>query len=404
MINFYFKTERSNIIVLILTILLNASFVILNTDLNGAYIMLWITLFILFFVFLKGGIRCLLEFKRYHKQVFIFGVYCLINSFWAIDPIAAIENGITIIEILLCMSVLYAYYNEGDNIDNLLLTLVWSGIVISVYSLIFYSYDNMVAIASMGDRIDTEFANVNSIAMAGSTAFVISLYFLFFKRLWLPFLASLTSIPVIAASGSRKAFVMIILGIFVLLMSKFSTKKRMKMIVKMSFLSVILIIALNLEQDSSLFYTVNNRMEGLIAMVTGKGEVDSSAKKRELYIEEGIEQWVENPILGLGMANSYIFNSNKTYTHNNYVELLSCGGLIGFIVYYSMFIYLIFNIWKYRYRDEKRAVLFGLIIGMSLIMDYGQVSYYSKGTYFQLMILFLYVKVLKENHKNKIIA
>lgn len=396
MLNLYLKTGRSNIIVLILTILLNATFIILNTDSYGAYAMLGITLFILLFVCFRGNPSRLFKFERFHKQIFLFGLYCLFSSLWAVDPNASLEKGMTIIEILICMSVIYAYYKDGDNIDNLLLTLVWSGTVVSIYSLIFYGYDNMVLIASMGDRIETKFANVNSIAMASSITFVISLYYLFFKGLWVPFLASLTSIPVVAASGSRKAFVMIILGTFVLLMSKFSAKKRMKTMVRMLLLSVVVIIALNMVQDSSLFNTVNHRMEGLIAMVTGKGEVDSSAKKRELYIQEGIKQWIETPVLGLGIGNSYLFNSNNTYTHNNYVELLSCGGLIGFIVYYSIFIYLIFNIWKYGYKDKKRALLFGFIIGMSLIMDYGQVSYYSKGTYFQLMILFLYVKVLKE--------
>lgn len=367
----------------------------MNNDTMGGYVMLCITIIILFFMFFNNNIRNIICFEKFHKGVFLFGLYCMATSLWAIDSEASLTKSFTILEILICLAVLYTYYNYDDNIDNLLLTIVWTGTVISIYSLYYYGYTFIVKTASLGERLESDFANINAVAMKCALAIVVALYFLLYKKKLYPLAISTVSILIIAASGSRKAFVMLVIGVVMLFILKSSSKSMMKTMIKGAVLCLIIFISLKMLQDVALFSTINERMEGLVALVTGEGVVDSSSNKRALYIQEGIDQWYKTPILGLGMANSYLFNSSQTYTHNNYIELLSCGGIVGFLLFYSIYFYLIRNIWKYRNLDKTRAMVMLLIIGITLVTDYGSVSYYSKSTYFTLMVMFLYVRVLK---------
>lgn len=367
----------------------------MNNDTMGGYVMLCITFIVFFFVLFKNNVRNIICFEKFHKGVFLFGLYCMVTSLWAIDYEASLTKSFTIFEILICMSVLYTYYIYDDNIDNLLLTIVWSGAVISIYSLYYYGYTFIVNTALLGERLESDFANINAVAMKCAMAIVVALYFFLYKKKMYPLAISAVSIIIIAASGSRKAFVMLVIGVVMLFMLKSSSKNMMKTMIKGAVLCLILFISIKMLQNVPLFSTINERMEGLVALVTGEGVVDSSSDKRALYIKEGIEQWYKTPILGLGIANSYLFNSSQTYTHNNYVELLSCGGIAGFLFFYSIYFYLIRNIWKYRSLDKTRAMLMLLITGITLVTDYGSVSYYSKGTYFTLMVMFLYVRVLK---------
>ncbi|MFR0963094.1 MAG: hypothetical protein ACLSGB_15815 [Dorea sp.] len=80
-----------------------------------------------------------------------------------------------------------------------------------------------------------------------------------------------------------------------------------------------------------MFKGIVDRMDGLIAMVTGKGTVDVWLTRAEFITIE--EKFKKHPILGYGMGNSGKQKPGcnwrkETYFHNNYVELLVCGGLV----------------------------------------------------------------------------
>ena len=103
--------------------------------------------------------------------------------------------------------------------------------------------------------------------------------------------------------------------------------------------------------------------------------------------------------MAIGIANANIYTlanyNNDHYLHNNYIELLACGGLTGFIIYYSVWLYVFVTFLKYRkYRDMVYDICLVLLI-IHLVMDYGSVSYYSKETYFYLLIFWMEADVLK---------
>ena len=82
--------------------------------------------------------------------------------------------------------------------------------------------------------------------------------------------------------------------------------------------------------------------------------------------------------------------------HNNFVELLCSGGLIGFLIYYGMYFYLFQNLLRYKHADRKHFEICFVWLVLMLIMDYAMVSYYEKPQWIYLMIHFLNISCLKK--------
>lgn len=83
-------------------------------------------------------------------------------------------------------------------------------------------------------------------------------------------------------------------------------------------------------------------MEGLLAMVTGNGEIDHSAQVRQDMFKLGISIFKDNPIFGIGMGQcSYLYTKyigHDCYLHNNYAELLANGGVVGTYLFYRIYL------------------------------------------------------------------
>ena len=66
--------------------------------------------------------------------------------------------------------------------------------------------------------------------------------------------------------------------------------------------------------------------------------------------------------IGIGMNNSWVYKYGM-YLHNNYIELLADGGIIGFICYYIMYIHVLFLLTKNKdkYNDEYCMCIVSII-------------------------------------------
>ena len=166
------------------------------------------------------------------------------------------------------------------------------------------------------------------------------------------------------------------------------------------FISIITFLVIRWLMSLEAFSGIEKRMDGMVALFTGRGVVDSSSWLRYEYIKLGINIFKENPIIGVGMGNARIFASryygHDAYLHNNYVELLANGGILGFISYYCIYYIVIKNLVKYFKYREKYTVVVIVLVFMQLIIDYGSVSYYYKNTIFYFLIFFICIRKMKE--------
>lgn len=392
-------------IIWVLTVILLLSFSVLDTSQYISIILLGVTgcIFVLDFTF--NDFKSKVIFSLYHIWGISFAVFCLLSSLWANNSEFAVSKGITILQILICMSVLYNHYSRNFD-ENLLLSCIeYAGYALAIYTVFFYGIGFIKQGLAAGVRLDNEFANVNSIGIACANAIIVSAYYIICenKKTIFKFPFMLISLIIVAASGSRKALVVLIIGITCLYLFKYASKNIVKTLLKFSIILSILVMFFSIVLSMQMFDSLNYRMEGLIALVTGTGTIDHSTWLRQQFLKIGLEQFFETPFFGIGIDNARLLLLQHvgfiTYLHNNYVELLASGGIVGTSIFYSIYIYVIYKLklnWS-LYSEGKIAIL--LLILLQLAMDFGSVSYYSKDTYFYIMMFFLFIKY---NNRGKV--
>ncbi len=194
-------------------------------------------------------------------------------------------------------------------------------------------------------------------------------------------------------SGSKKALGGVGFGVLGFIYA-YSTKIRSRFLkfTWIPILGIILAVFLVNVLSQSL---VEHRFETALDFFKEKGYKSSftydSTSLRYAYTIAGLKMFKENPILGVGLNNfsknvkkySPMLGIHKTYAHNNYVEILACTGLLGFVTYFSMYLSIILRICqnlKNRADLETRRyqALLLLVFGFLLFFDAGAVTYYGK--------------------------
>lgn len=362
-----------------------------------------------------GGGRIRLEFSYYHQYILLFGLFCFLSSLWAQSSQLAIDKGVDIIEILIIMIVISACFQNIDSIDPFLKAIMWAYYAIILYEILFYGWGYFIQIMKDSSRVSSEFLNSNTLGMCASFAMIINVYLVLSKKISKLTLALvILGIVVIAASGSRKAFVSLLIGLFLyFLIRSLRTNRRTLPLIRFLLALPLAIFILYLVLQLPIFSGIMERVEGMVNIFTG-GVVDQSSMIRMSLVQLGIDLFKEHPILGIGIDNPRLFTyaavGQTYYLHNNYVEILSAGGLVGAIIYYSIYIRLLVSYLKRRdFNDPQYCVCLVLLV-VTLILAYGMVSYYSKTTYIFLLLFVKFDeklrqrKCVKVNDGNKEIA
>lgn len=398
------KTGSTKGLTWVLTVFMFVSFFIFDTFSWGRYVLFLVAGIILVDLIYKG--RALISIKPFHTFLFFFGVFCALSALWGIMKSNALEKGITILSILLCYSILYMSYQK-KSIDALLKTVMWGGYAITLYTIIYYKgMTNIVYFLLNGVRFDESFQNSNVLGMVVAMACIIQIYYLMFEKKSISALLMIPSFIIILVSQSRKSFILLLAGSFALLLYKNSSNKRvLTKIFKIIATIIVLFVLVKILSALPVFGFINGRLEGLWASITGVGRIDHSSWLRKEYRRLGMEQFFRTPLLGIGIdSSSYITSAvegRATYLHSNYVELLACGGIVGFVFYYSMYLYLGWTFFKYRKYDRNRTMICIILMILLLVMDYGMVSYYSKSQYFYLLMFFIQAQNIRIMAKEK---
>ena len=64
-----------------------------------------------------------------------------------------------------------------------------------------------------------------------------------------------------------------------------------------------------------------------------------------------------------------------TYTHSNYLEILSGLGLIGFVIYYSMIVFVVIKLLSLVKQKNMIIAMYFTIVLTMIIFDYIAVTY-----------------------------
>ena len=306
------------------------------------YFMASAAVFILTAVKRHGKVN--LRIRAYHLYMIAFALFCGLSAVWAREPAAAISKCQTIILTIVCCSMMYPFYEEQESVEQLVTMLMWAGYFVALYSIQKFGLSTLLAATvSRNTRMEFGYNNSNTIGMICALSIVIQVYKIIYGEHSLWSFLMIPTIVVVAASQSRKALILMPVGVMmVMLLKNAGNKNVVKGFVKAVFsIAVLVIVIIGLSQ-LSIFNGMNERMERMFNSFTGEGIVDNSSIVREKMREAGIAQFFKTPLVGIGIGGSgsitEIAIGRRTYLHNNYVELLACGGILGTLLYYIPYI------------------------------------------------------------------
>lgn len=385
----------------ILTVSLFAVFILFDTYSWGKYAFLAITLMIFILGYWERNVKVKIRFDAYFFLNISFIFFVALTSLWAINAESTLIMARTLVRVFVCAYAVYLYFVTEKDMYRLLRILMWAGYVVAIYTLTFYGVDNLLK-AGRGDsqRVQNSFSNINSIAQTCALSCMIQANEFFEKRNRITCIFLIPALIVIAATQSRKALMLLIMGVFVAFIVKNQNESLIKKTIKILFGCIIAGILVYFLLQLEIFSGVLQRIEGMFDAFLGGGKnADESSLTRQRMIEIGWETFKENPLGGVGISNSYYITDKylhwETYLHNNFIELLACGGIFGFSLYYAIYVYLFYNLWKYRKADKKQAMFFACWLLIMLVLDYGMVSYFFKTQNFYFMIHFSNIENLK---------
>ncbi len=195
---------------------------------------------------------------------------------------------------------------------------------------------------------------------------------------------------------------MLLLFIFKSFRSANAVNSIVKVIGSLLGLTIIGIAVLQLP----MFSEVLDRMSNMVEAFTGTGG-DSSTIIRLALVDIGWDLFYQSPITGVGINNPsvytfFVYGKDNYYLHNNYIELLAGTGVIGLIAYYSMYLYVAYNLIRYRDIHSNEYIMVLILFLSQIVMDMGMVSYESKSTYFYMMLFYLEVQLLRKGRKHEV--
>lgn len=342
----------------------------------------------------KGIIQ--VPLTAFHVMVLGFSLFCFASALWANDSSAAISKGVTVLEILVCMSIVYWCFLDKLSARDLLTAIMWSGVIVAIYSIYYYGVPTFFAMVTGSTRIGNDYANSNAIGMWSAICVVLFCYFILNEGWKWRYCMIVMSILLVAMSQSRTALIETVVGILMVLFFRYRDQRNFfNGLIKVLFALCAAFCVLMLMSQISVFSGLTERMQSLFNYYKGNKVSESSVIQRSLYIQAGLAQFKKTPIFGIGIGNTYqvtlAATGHNTYLHNNFIELLTAGGIVGFGLYYVSVIYLIVKLLPCALRKNSVSDACLIILFIHTISDYGTVSYYMKGHYFILVACFLQV-------------
>lgn len=384
-----------NRLIWLLTVTLVSSLYFFGTNAMSRYLFAGLCIAVLLLSVALCGGKLRFGFRRFHLFILTFALYTLVTALWEWRSGAAFSKFRTLLEILLCYSMLYIHYEQKSDVEELLNAVKWAGYIVALYSIFFYGLDRIILAGSAANfRLENAYANVNSIGQLCAFACVIQIYQIIYGRFSWALLFAVPAVVLLAATQSRKALVAILGGLFLILACKnFSNHRFFVGLFRTLLLIVVGIGLILLLSRLNLFAGIFERFNRMLVSLTGSGQADHSAMLRQIMRRVGWQQFLKTPLFGIGIGSSgallYAQTGIDTYLHCNYVELLVSGGITAFLLYYSAY----FSLGKtflidHRFTHQTYSICMVMLLVL-LILDYGRVAYYSKITYFYFMIFFL---------------
>lgn len=269
--------------------------------------------------------------------------------------------------------------------------------VASVVACVFVYVNEWSLIMTGGIRIgNSASGNVNTLALCLGIMSIPIIYNVIIEKkfiYWIPYaIVAMTMIM----TGSKKALIYIFLGIIIFTVLKYGIK------LQKYILPVLVILVFSyLVFNNEFFYEIIGRRTVNFLDVVGFNINDTSSSvstsmRLEMY-RLSYEAFWQHPIWGGGWYYFSEYSGLRTYSHNNFFELLVTYGMVGFFIYYSMYLWLLIKLLN-LFRKDDYAKLFLAILIVVIICDTGAVTF-SSGILSYSVLVLIYLYIIKIKHE-----
>lgn len=266
----------------------------------------------------------------------------------------------------------------------------------SIAVCLFILINEWSLIISGGTRIgESGSGNVNTIATYLGIMSIPCIYKVIFDNKYIYFVPYGLSTILMLMTGSKKALLYIILGVVILAVFK-NKMKLQKYIFPLIMLIVVIFLIFN---NEFLYNIIGARtidfFAGLGFNIEGAHYSNSTALRLLMY-KLSYEAFLSKPIFGGGWFYFSTYSGLGTYSHNNYLEMLTNYGLVGFMIYYSMFLSVLVRLFRLTREDNSAKLLFTILL-IIVLSDAAAVSFsYNLFNYLVLVVGYLYLKNMQK--------
>jgi len=310
------------------------------------------------------------------------------SSMWAANFSAVFIPMSRMLQILV-LSVCISYYLITlEDFDRLLNILLFSFLVMTGYILLRTPVSEWFS--GFIGKTTTHF-NTNSIGLSASIGTMIAFYQAYVRGMKRYYLTLIPPLALVVMTSSRKSLFMALAGMA--LIALLNTRSKNYFLRLLVSLGIVAALAFAVIKIPALYRAIGVRLVSMYDyLMKDDFSADFSVNKRMSLIYMAKIFFYEHPFRGIGL-NNFAARYTKTvtyvgYAHNNFWEIAADLGIIGVLVYYWFYIYLLIRHFKQILLGNKLSILFFSYVLILLLTEYGQVSYYDRLQQMMLAISF----------------
>lgn len=322
--------------------------------------------------------------------LFLWG---MISCFWSKNISEFKTYTLTSFPVVLCAVVcLSSYIGQRIDSDRFLHLVILAGLVAGARFCLYTDWsglaDGLYLRGSFGGLLD-DVTNYNSYTAVLTTPCVLALYCAIVKHQKKAAIPAILLFAIMLLGGSRKNLVAIPVTAVLFSLFTGNSAKKLKVLL---LLLLALLVSLYLLETLPALSGIRRSLEGMLNGLNQAedAKVDGSTRQRMYLMKQGVRVWMEHPFAGVGWNNYRFYNDAKLYAHNNYVEMLASLGIVGFLLYYAMFLregFFLFSAFRQGRVRKEDVLLLGYAFN-SLILEIGSITPYFKERQILLLVIF----------------
>lgn len=341
----------------------------------------------------------ILKLSPYIVASGLFLLYFLVHTCLglSVDARLSANHLLTLAINLLAAMCIICIVDSREKIEIIMKVLIIAAVAIWVYAIIVdrqHWFTGTLAWRLKKPLFGGRYAHNNLPMMAGFAVLFLSYFRMVNRPIKFTYVLYAFFLVCVVLSGARKALLFTLYGVMVypLMLSKKHQRPANRAIKILILIVGIVFTFIMIMTNETLYALVGNRFAGVISGLLEGTFTESSARSRSVMFSTGMNAVSEHFLLGIGLnAFRTLEGSFRTWSHNNYLEIMVSGGILPLLIYYSFPVYAFIKL-----RNTRRDPMAGMFLTFLLYMvlhDFLSVSYNARNIGLMMSLIGAYILI-----------